>query len=1093
MGRYVKREGAIYLTGGVHAKDGTTTITSNEAAYNEQTDFLTLTGAVHVEDKDIILDSDYGSYDQSKGVAELWGNVRGRDRARTLKSERVTYDKDAQRAHASGHVVSRDSSESVTLTAERLDYDRTQQVTRATDHPRLVQDAKEGSGPVTLVGDTIVVESKPRVASAIGHVEVVRDSLQATAGHAVFYDKERRGVLSDNPRASTREVDVKGDQLELFTKGKSLDRLLVHGTGTITYVGNTEQPGETSTLTAQEMQVWFSGEKVDSLLATQQAANEYAGMPVPGRRAEMNHSEGDVMRLYFKDKELTSAVITGGAHGWYRGEGALSDSLAVERDKVTYEAGKITFEVPKNRIRLEQDAHLRYEDLALKAPEVLFDSKKQILTASGSPVLEDKADTLRGSRLAYDLSARKGAVFDARTRYQSGWYSGGRIRRLGDNVLDVHDATYTTCSLESPHYAFEATRMKIYLKDKILARPIEFVVRGIPLLALPYWVFPIRDDRHSGLLVPQIQFGFSSGGGGFIRNAGYFWAPNPYMDFTFSGDYYPTLPSWLLAGQARYKVLYKFEGELDGSYTRRIDASNTRAGDFRAHHVQQFDENTSLTAEADFTSSGAYTQDPLTGRPLADRIDRYLISNLTLSHRTPWASFNLFVSRRQDIDASALTSGTVVPRLDEQLPTLSIAFPTKTLGRKGVNGKGAFLPFLASTYYTLNARFVNQYTENLYPVLNDSTHQIVQAESTVARTVYQHQLTLSDNRRLFGFVNMGPTFRATQVVYDHDALGHSFALGTTWGLGASASFTLYGTSHGGIGPVSGFRHVFNPVLSYSYQPRFTGLQARVPTSDSTSVLVDRFQNVGGIGLSAAQQSFLNIGVSNRFEARVKTKKGEKSLSNLLAVNVNTTYDFLHTQNRRPTPWGSIVTSVRVQPPNYVSGDLTLVHDPLYAQAWRSATASLGFHIAGGGASSSYAAIPLAGNEAQTRGPSDPFIPWNLSVSLSSGGGRSLGQPWTHRESANAVLSLNPTRNWALNYYNQVDLSGRKIVAEEYTVTRTLHCWKLQFVRRFSGSTKDYYFRIGIIDRPEFYLDRGTTGLGGLNGLSNVPGFGGLSP
>src|SRR5262249_26378733 len=147
---------------------------------------------------------------------------------------------------------------------------------------------------------------------------------------------------------------------------------------------------ETSTLTAKEMQVWFSGDKVDSLLASEEAANEYSGAPVPGRRPEANHSEGDAMRLYFKDKELTTAVITGNAHGWYRGEGALSDSLA--KDQVDYEAERIVFEVPRNRIRLEDKAHLKYEDLALRAPSVVFDSKKQILEATGNPVLEDKAD-----------------------------------------------------------------------------------------------------------------------------------------------------------------------------------------------------------------------------------------------------------------------------------------------------------------------------------------------------------------------------------------------------------------------------------------------------------------------------------------------------------------------------------------------------------------------------------------------------------------------------------------------------------------------------------------------------------------------------
>src|SRR5205814_1622498 len=40
MGRYVRREGTIYLTGGVRALDGTTTITALSAAYNEKSDLL---------------------------------------------------------------------------------------------------------------------------------------------------------------------------------------------------------------------------------------------------------------------------------------------------------------------------------------------------------------------------------------------------------------------------------------------------------------------------------------------------------------------------------------------------------------------------------------------------------------------------------------------------------------------------------------------------------------------------------------------------------------------------------------------------------------------------------------------------------------------------------------------------------------------------------------------------------------------------------------------------------------------------------------------------------------------------------------------
>ena len=383
-----------------------------------------------------------------------------------------------------------------------------------------------------------------------------------------------------------------------------------------------------------------------------------------------------------------------------------------------------------------------------------------------------------------------------------------------------------------------------------------------------------------------------------------------------------------------------------------------------------------------------------------------MTSNLTLNHRRPWATINLFLSRREDLEPAPTASGSV-PRIEQQLPSLSIGFPTRTLGHKAGPGRDSFLPFLSTTYLAASARFVNQHNINVF-LEPDSLGNPAQAETTDVRSVYQQQFTLSDSRRVFGFVNVGPAFRTTQVVFDHDVTGKSPSAGATWGVGGSASMTIYGTSKGGIGPVTSFRHVFNPSVAYSYQPDFPSLRVEVPTSDTTFATVNRFPSVAGIGLSGAQQSFLSFSLANRFEAKVKSGDREKSLSNLLSVNFNSAYDFLWRQSGRSTPWRPITTTVRVQPPSYVSGDLTLSHDLVYDKPLQSAQASIGLRFSGGGATQSVTRIPLAGNEAQTARPTDPLIPWSLSTSFSYSGSRSANGPWSHREFANAVLGLRPT-------------------------------------------------------------------------------------
>jgi lipopolysaccharide export system protein LptA len=328
-----------------------------------------------VRDKDLILTGDYGSYDQQQGRAEIWGHVRGRDlKGRTIESDRIVYLRDQEIAQARGRVIARDSTEAITLTAEALDYDKNAQVSRATINPKLVQLARGGKGAVTLTGDTVTVNQKDRIAHAEGRVHVVQDSLEANAGRAIYYDAEHRGLLLDSPRASTGEVTVRGESLEVFTKGKALDRMKVHGKGAIDYRGG-GGAGQASTLTADRMEMWFSGDAIDSLTAMENAANEFTGAPVPGRRPETNRTEGNLMRLRFEDKELKQAIVTGNAKGVYSGESALADTIAARTDSVQYEAGKITFEVRKNRIGREDHAQLTYLDLSLLSPEVVFDAK----------------------------------------------------------------------------------------------------------------------------------------------------------------------------------------------------------------------------------------------------------------------------------------------------------------------------------------------------------------------------------------------------------------------------------------------------------------------------------------------------------------------------------------------------------------------------------------------------------------------------------------------------------------------------------------------------------------------------------------------
>ncbi len=198
-------------------------------------------------------------------------------------------------------------------------------------------------------------------------------------------------------------------------------------------------------------------------------------------------------------------------------------------------------------------ATVEYKGTVLRADEIVFDPDTEVLSASGSPDFSDEGERLVGDTLAYDLNRQTGSIVEGATTFEDGLYYGDRIERDTDGSLRVRGGVYTTCSAARPHYRLVSHQMRIYLDDKVVARPVILYIGDLPVLALPFYVFPIRKGRQSGFLIPQIEFGFSEGGGRFIRNFGYYWAPNDHWDVTAWADYYDQT-RWIAHLQTRYAL-----------------------------------------------------------------------------------------------------------------------------------------------------------------------------------------------------------------------------------------------------------------------------------------------------------------------------------------------------------------------------------------------------------------------------------------------------------------------------------------------------------------------------------------------------------
>ncbi len=1103
-GRYLRSQGLLDLDGNVKMVDTTTTVTCDQATFSENDDILHVNGHVVITDRDGVLRAPQGTYDRKTGRVDVTGGVEGQDRDQKLHCATATYDRDSMIVHARGDVHGFDDPHRLELQARAIDFNRRTREAVATGNPQLR--SRDDHDRVTVLrGVVLRVNTETRVAEALDSVSVVRDTLRATGRYALFDDRSGRGMLLGEPRVWDDETAVSGDTLEFWSEKRVLRKVRVLGHAMMDYAGlRAATVGEASRLSGDEVQVYFRDEAIDSLVAVGTARDEYQSPARPGKTAERNLAHGDTITVFFKDRKIDRARVVGAASGEYHPSLSEGDTAGVRREIVRYDSPSIEFQVPRSRIVLDHSAHVNYGDLDLRAQRVEYDVDAQTLTAEGHPVLHEKGDEVTGHLMTYDLASHVGTIYQAETAYEKGLYHGERIRKVGENTLDVLNGSYSTCDLAEPHYHFASHYMKIYLKDKLVAKPVVFYIRHVPIFALPFYVFPIKPGRHSGFLFPQTEFGFNNGGGQFVRNAGYYWAPNDYFDLTGSGDFNQGEPSWVTRLEGQYKVQYLVNGDMLASFAKD-ERLRRQDWDFYAHHNQDLSPRTRLTASGEFISSRDYNVGNYYGRPLADRLNRYLTSSVAISHAADWASFNAVLDRRQDLDADVSLAdpdgegplqgpapGTraTLSNLSASAPSFGISFPTRTIGSIGPLRHTRLGHALSTLYFGMDSHFLADYERRAYvsgyryfvrDTVPDSTTTIGQTVNE--RRGLQTNVSLSDSRRVFGWMNFQPRLQSSLAVFDHDELGHKLVPAGVWSASATSSATFYGTFKTHLGPLLGLRHVIVPSVTYSFSPEFTGLTYR----DTSGRQLSRFSNFGGIGVSGVRSQVMSFQLDQRVQAKVERRHEVQRLDNLLSWTVGGAYDFLFREHGSKHPLSLLGSNVQIQPPGLLNASISFVTDVYSPRPVRNLNGSTSLTLNGGSGRTSptLAALPV---DQTARSRYDLVAPdfrdlWSASLAYSYSGGYASARPlWSSQQTGNLVAHYQVSPAWTVDFSASYDITERRLLTHRFGLSRDLHCWVATFTRDFSpGGRPEYYFRLTVKDQRELYIERGSrnSSLGGI--------------
>lgn len=630
---------------------------------------------------------------------------------------------------------------------------------------------------------------------------------------------------------------------------------------------------------------------------------------------------------------------------WNDSVAAVEDSISRENKKknkldepVAYEASdSVVFFMGTKNAYLYGDGKVAYQNMNLTAEEIRMNMDSSIVYANyvpdslgnfiGKPVFKQGSDEYESERMEYNFKSRKGFIYNVYTEQEDGFITAEEAKKGAGDENYMRHARYTTCDEEHPHFYIALSRAKVHTGKSVFFGPAWPVIEDVPIpIAIPFGFFPFTSKYSSGLIMPS--YGDESTRGFYLRDGGYYFAINDYVDLKLTGEIF-TKGSWGIGAQSTYKKRYKYSGNFYFNYQvtktgekNMPDYSVTKNFKLQWTHRQDSKANpsSSFSASVNFATQ-SYEKNNLTSL--------YNPTSYSQSTRTSSISYShSFDKIGLSISASAnIAQNMRDSTLSVTLPNMSISlsrfYPFK---RKKVAGKEHWYEKISMSY-----------TGNLSNSISTKEDQLMHSNLIKDwRNGMRHNIPISASFNILGYINVTPSFNYTERWYTNrieqswDQNSQAVVRDTIWGFNRvynyNMSLSLNTKLYGMYLPnpkifknIKAVRHVFTPSISFSYAPDFGASRygywktyTRTDLDGNVS-LVEYSPYSGSLygTVSRGKTGSVSFDMSNNIEMKVKSDRdstGVKKVSIIDELGASISYNLA----AKTQPWSNLSTRLRLK-------------------------------------------------------------------------------------------------------------------------------------------------------------------------------------
>lgn len=565
---------------------------------------------------------------------------------------------------------------------------------------------------------------------------------------------------------------------------------------------------------------------------------------------------------------------------------------------------------------------VKYGNMSISSDYMAYDVDAQTVYASGtkdtSGVLSGTPEMTEGGKsytmedVYYNFKSRKAKIKNMMTQEEEGYLHGEKLKMMADKSINISGGKYTVCELDHPHYYLKMTAAKVVTEpsQRTVFGPAYVVVEDVPLpVMLPFGFVPPQPKRASGILFPT--FGEETSRGFYLRDLGYYMVFGDHFDIALTTSIY-TLGSWNVNLNSRYKLRYKFDGNIGITYS--VDQTGEKgSNDFfqsknfavKWSHSQDSKAHpgTSFRASVNFSSP---SNSKYNSQSVQQALENQVSSSI--SYSKTWQNMSLSINGLHSQNSRDSSYAITLPNVTFNVNRF---FPFK---RKVRVGKERFYEQISFSYGTTLQNKINfKASEIKNPDFWDKM-----------KTGMNHKFAIGlPSFTILKYLNFSPSvsygmnwyFQESSRLYNAETdkvetvttpQFSTFGISQDFSAGISMSTRIYGTYvfTGKNSPLVAMRHMITPSVSFSYKPemgtRMNGYMTyNYVDKNGIEKSVDYNKYAGGLYSPPGKGKTAGISFSfdNNLEAKVRDKNdttgtGVKKVKLIDNLRIGGSYNFL---------------------------------------------------------------------------------------------------------------------------------------------------------------------------------------------------------